>query len=290
MPLTITPFHDPVTGTFTYVVDDGQGAAAVIDPVMGFDARNGRRDPAPAQAVLDHVTARGLSVQWLLETHAHADHLSGGPWLQQRCGGRMAIGEHIVGVQERFAAIYGLDDLQPRGADFDHLFTDGETFAIGTLNARVMHVPGHTPADIAFLVEDPEGRSDAAFVGDTLFMPEAGTARCDFPGGDAHALFHSVRRLLALPGATRVFVCHDYPAEGVAARHVATVDEHRARNVHVHDGVVEDEYVAWRRARDATLALPQLMLPSVQVNLRAGHLPRPDAHGVVSLKLPVDVF
>lgn len=286
--MNIEAFHDAVTGTFTYLVDDGQGVCAVIDPVLGFDAKSGRTDTAPVQAVARRIEARGLKLQWLLETHAHADHLSGGPWLQQRLGGQMAIGAEITRVQKVFVPIFGLDDLRTDGSQFDRLFHDGERFAIGGLPVQVMHVPGHTPADIAFLVSDPQGGPDAVFVGDTLFMPEAGTARCDFPGGDAPTLFHSVRRLLSLPEATRLYVCHDYPEGGQAARCMATVAEHRARNVHVHDGASQAEFVARRQARDATLAMPVLMLPSVQVNIRAGRMPPPQADGGVYLKIPVD--
>jgi glyoxylase-like metal-dependent hydrolase (beta-lactamase superfamily II) len=205
-------------------------------------------------------------------------------------GGQLAIGEHITQVQRVFRGIYNAVDLRPDGSQFDRLLRDGERFAIGTLAVTVMHVPGHTAADVAFRVHDAQGVSDAVFVGDTLFMPAAGTARCDFPGGDARTLFASVRRLLSLPDATRLFVCHDYPADGAAPRHAATVCEHRAGNVHVRDGIAPEAFVARRTARDATLPLPQLMLPSVQVNIRAGHLPPADANGTVYLRIPVDTL
>ena len=288
--LNIRPLFDAGTGTFTYLVDDGAGACAVIDPVLGFDARSGRRDTAAAEALARTIEAEQLRLEWLLETHAHADHLSAAAWLQQRLGGRIGIGEHIVQVQHTFSEIYHLDDLRPGGADFDHLFTDGEIFAIGGLKVEVLHVPGHTPADVAYRVFDVADVDDAVFVGDTLFMPQAGTARCDFPGGDAHQLFASARRLLALPPATRLFVCHDYPAADQPAVPVATVAQQRAANIHVRDGACEDEFVARRRSRDATLPMPQLLLPSVQVNVRAGHLPPPESNGTVYLRLPVDRF
>ena len=286
----IRPFFDSASCTFTYLVDDGTGACAVIDPVMGFDPRSGRREAEPAQALLDVIEREDLRVEWLLETHAHADHLSGAPWLQQRCGGRIGIGAHITEVQQAFRGIYALEDLRPDGSQFDRLFAHGERFAIGRLGVGVIHVPGHTPADVAYRVADPGREADAVFVGDTLFMPECGTARCDFPGGDAHALFRSVRKLLSLPPRTRLYVCHDYPAPGQLPRAMATVAQQRAGNVHVRDGASEAEFVYRRRSRDATLAMPQLMLPAVQVNIRAGHLPPPDANGTVYLRLPVDRF
>jgi glyoxylase-like metal-dependent hydrolase (beta-lactamase superfamily II) len=286
--MNIRAFHDEATGTFSYLVDDRAGACAVIDPVMGYDARSGRRDPAPAQKVADLIAAEGLRLEWVLETHAHADHLSAGPWLQQRFGGRLVIGEHITQVQRVFRGIFNASDLTPDGSQFDRLLREGERFFIGRLEATVMHVPGHTPADVAYRVSDPAGEADAVFVGDTLFMPAAGTARCDFPGGDAGTLYGSVRRLLSLSPATRLYVCHDYPAAGEQPHHVATVAEHRADNIHVRDGIDQDAFVARRTARDATLALPLLMLPSVQVNIRAGHLPPADENGTVYLRIPVD--
>jgi glyoxylase-like metal-dependent hydrolase (beta-lactamase superfamily II) len=286
--MRIRPFYDEATGTFTYLVDDAAGACAVIDPVMGFDVRSGRRDLAPVRKVADLIETEGLRLEWILETHVHADHLSSGPWLQQRLGGKLAIGEHITRVQRLFRGIYNATDVRPDGSQFDRLLRDGETLSIGNLTVMVMHVPGHTPADVAYRVRDPSGQADAVFVGDTLFMPSVGTARCDFPGGDARTLFRSSRRLLSLAPATRLYVCHDYPAAGAPARHVATVGEHRASNVHVRDGIDQDEFVTRRSARDATLAPPQLMLPAVQVNMRAGHLPPADDNGTVYLRIPVD--
>lgn len=285
--MNIRPFFDVATSTFSYLVDDGQGACAVVDPVMGFDARSGRRDEGPVRVIAEVIEREGLQLQWLLETHAHADHLSGGPWLQQRLGGALAIGEHISEVQRVFGAVFHVDDLRPGGADFDRLLADGERIRIGALSVEVLHVPGHTPADVALRVS-ASGCSDAVFVGDTLFMPSAGTARCDFPGGDARALYRSARRLLALAPETRLYVCHDYPAPAQAPCAMATVAEHRAANVHVRDGVPEDVFTTLRQARDAMLAMPQLMLPAVQVNIRAGRLPAPEGNGTAYLKIPVD--
>ena len=288
--MQVQPFFDPVTSTFSYLVDDGHGSSAVIDPVMGFDAKAGRLDAAPAEAVAEAVAARGLRVEWLLETHAHADHLSAAPWFRARFGGRIAIGADITRVQKVFRGIYNADDVLTDGSQFDHLFADGEHFAIGRLRAQVLHVPGHTPADVAYRVSDPDGGADAVFVGDTLFMPERGTARCDFPGGSAPTLFRSVRRLLALPEATRIFVCHDYPGPGESPRCEATVGEHRRSNIHVRDGITEEDFVTRRTERDQTLALPALMLPAVQVNIRAGQLPVAESNGVSYLKIPVNRF
>jgi glyoxylase-like metal-dependent hydrolase (beta-lactamase superfamily II) len=288
--MNIEPFFDPGTSTFTYMVDDGHGTAALIDTVMGLDARAARLDRRPAEAVAAALRARELKLEWILETHAHADHLSAAPWFRERFGGRIAIGQNITKVQEVFRAIYNAGDVLVDGSQFDRLFADGERFAIGTLQAEVMHVPGHTPADVAYRVFAPDGRADAVFVGDTLFMPQRGTARCDFPGGNAPALFRSTRRLLELPDSTRIFVCHDYPGAGESARCWASVAEHRCANIHVRDGVTEDAFVAQRTARDAALELPALMLPAVQVNIRAGRLPKAEGNGISYLKIPVGRF
>jgi glyoxylase-like metal-dependent hydrolase (beta-lactamase superfamily II) len=289
-PVNIEPFFDPATSTFSYLVDDGHGSAALIDPVMGFDPRAGRLDPRPAEAVEAALHARSLRLQWVLETHAHADHVSAAPRFRARWGARIAIGAGITGVQRVFRDVFNAADMATDGAPFDRLFADGERFAIGRLQAEVLHVPGHTPADVAYRVLDPDGIADAVFAGDTLFMPERGTARCDFPGGSAAALYRSARRLLALPAATRIFVCHDYPEGKVAPRCEATVDEHRRANVHVREGIAEEAFVALRTARDATLALPALMLPAIQVNVRAGELPPAEANGVRYLKIPLARF
>ena len=231
------------------------------------------------------MNAEKLTVQWILETHAHADHLSGARYLQERVGGRIAIGEHIREVQMTFKKLYNLErTFLPDGSQFDHLFKDGEVFNIGETEATALLVPGHTPADMAYLVDD------AVFVGDTLFMPDVGTARADFPGGDAHTLYRSMRRILALPPDTRVFVCHDYPPNGRAAQWETTVAEQKARNIHVRDGISEQEFVAMRNARDATLQVPTLILPSIQVNVRAGQLPPADDNGIAYLRIPLNVL
>ena len=285
-PLVDTVF-DPDTFTATHIVHcPTTGRAAIIDSVRDFDPASGRTSTTHAEEVLALVTDRGLKVDWILETHAHADHLSAAPWLKARLGGAIGIGERIAHVQGVFAKLFNLgDSLSLTGAEFDRLFADGDRFMIGDCEAAVLHVPGHTPADIAFVV------GDAAFIGDTLFMPDYGTARCDFPGGDARTLYRSIRRLLALPRETRLFLCHDYLAPG-REEFVweTTVAAQRDGNIHVRDGIGEDEFVAFREARDATLAMPRLILPSIQVNVRAGHLPEPEANGVRYLKLPLDAL
>ncbi|BFO55375.1 MULTISPECIES: MBL fold metallo-hydrolase [Comamonadaceae] len=290
MPLSVQHFFDSATSTFSYVVDDGAGHCAVIDPVMGFDQKAGRTDSGPAEAVAAYIAAHGLQVDWLLETHAHADHLSAAPWLQKRFGGLVGIGAGITQVQREFRGIFNATDLSTDGSQFGHLFADGETFSIGRLQAVALHVPGHTPADVAYRITGPGAGADAVFVGDTLFMPDVGTARCDFPGGDARTLFQSARRILALPADTLLYLCHDYPPAGRQARCSTTVAQQRASNIHVRDGVPMDEFVARRTERDATLGLPALMLPSVQVNIRAGHMPPPEANGTAYLKIPVNLF
>ncbi|MDH2053014.1 MBL fold metallo-hydrolase [Achromobacter marplatensis] len=278
----IQAFFDPVTATVTYVVHDGS-ACAIIDSVLDYDPKSGRSSTASADAVAAFVRQAGLTTQWLLETHAHADHLSAAPYLQRQLGGVIAIGQSIRAVQGVFKQIFNLEpEFQLDGSQFGHLFTDGETFRIGKLEATAIHVPGHTPADMAYLV------GDAAFVGDTMFMPDVGTARCDFPGGDAHQLYRSIQRLLGLPGGTRLFMCHDYPPAGREAHWQTSVAEQRAANIHVHDGVSEDEFVAMRTRRDATLSMPTLILPAIQVNIRAGHFPPPEDNGVRYLKIPID--
>ncbi len=280
----VDPFFDPQTWTVTYVVHSGAGTpAAIVDPVLDYDPKSGRTGTASAERVVAHVKQLGLQVQWILETHAHADHLSAAPWLRQQLGGRIGIGARITEVQKVFRGVFHLEPgFSVDGSQFDHLFADGETFRIGPLAVEVMQVPGHTPACAAYRI------GDAVFVGDTLFMPDVGTARCDFPGGDARTLYASIRRLLALPEATRLFMCHDYPPPGREARFECTVADQRARNIHVHDGITEDQFVEMRTRRDATLDMPVLMLPSVQVNMRAGHLPPPESNGVRYLKIPLD--
>ena len=283
----VDAFFDEATFTVSYVVrDPASQACALMDSVLDFDAASGRTGDASAMRLVSYVRDHGLQAHWLLETHAHADHLSAAPLLQQRLGGRLAIGRHITTVQEVFGKIFNAGTAFARdGRQFDHLFEDGERFRVGNLEGIALHVPGHTPACMAYVL------GDAVFTGDTLFMPDYGTARCDFPGGDAGTLYRSVRRLLALPGPTRVFLCHDYKAPGRDSyAWETTVGAQRTGNVHVHEGVTEAQFVSMRQARDATLAMPALILPSVQVNMRAGHLPEPEANGVRYLKLPVDLL
>ncbi|WP_430429547.1 MBL fold metallo-hydrolase [Parasphingorhabdus sp.] len=281
----IRAFFDPETFTVTYVVHDAETqCAAVIDSVFNFDPASGRTSLRSADKVIAYVKEQGLTVEWLLETHAHADHLSAAPYLQDKLGGKIAIGEHIVTVQKVFGTLFNAGtEFQRDGSDFDHLFADGDRFKIGNLDVTVLHVPGHTPACIAYVI------GDAVFVGDTLFMPDYGTARTDFPGGDARKLYQSMRRLLSLPETTRLFMCHDYLPEG-RDKYVweTTVAAERKGNIHAHDGVTEDEFVYMRTARDKTLDMPRLILPSVQVNMRAGHLPPAEDNGIRYLKIPLD--
>ncbi|MEH6714726.1 MBL fold metallo-hydrolase [Parasphingorhabdus flavimaris] len=281
----IKAFFDQPTYTVTYVVHDKETkCAAIIDSVFDFDPASGRTSFDSADEVIAYVKEQDLTVQWLLETHAHADHLSAAPYLQEKLGGKIAIGEHIVTVQDVFGKLFNAGtDFQRDGSDFDRLFADGDTFKIGDLDVTVMHVPGHTPADIAYVI------GDAVFVGDTMFMPDYGTARADFPGGDARKLYQSMRRLLSLPDTTRLFMCHDYlPAGRTEYVWETTVAEQRKNNIHAHDGVTEDEFVKMRTERDKTLDMPRLILPSVQVNMRAGHLPPEEDNGVRYLKVPLN--
>ena len=277
----VQPFLHGQSSTWTYVVHDGR-AAAIIDPALDFDGHSGQAGTASAAAVAAFVEAAGLKVEWILETHAHADHLSAAPFLRQRLGGRVAIGEGIRKVQAVFKDLLNLEPgFATDGRQFDHLFRDGEEFTVGSLAARVIPTPGHTNDSVTYLI------GDAAFVGDSLFMPDGGTARCDFPGGDAAVLYASIQRLYSLPADTRVFVCHDYGPGGREHRCETTIAAERAGNIHVHDGVSEQEFVALRTKRDATLAVPELLYPSVQVNVRAGQLPPPESNGRRYLKLPV---
>lgn len=283
----IKAFFDKATNTVSYVVHDPETLrGAVIDSVLDFDPASGRTSFSSADAIIAYVGEKGLGIDWLLETHAHADHLSAAPYLQQKLGGKIAIGAAITLVQNVFGKLFNAGtEFQRDGSDFDALFDDGDHFRIGNLDVTVLHVPGHTPADIAYVI------GDAVFLGDTMFMPDYGTARADFPGGDARTLFRSLRRLLELPADTRLFMCHDYLPEG--RDHFiweTTVAEQRASNVHAHDGISEDEFVAMREARDAKLDMPRLILPSVQVNMRAGHLPEAEENGVRYLKIPLNAL
>lgn len=292
---TATPqvqaFFDPATWTVSYVVFDRAGGhCAIVDPVLDFDAKSGRTSTTSADTLATFVTEQGLSVQWILETHAHADHLSAAHYLRKKMGGQIAIGAAITGVQKVFKGIFHLEpEFHDDGSQFDHLFQAGEQFAIGDLQAKALSVPGHTPACMAYQIQSVQG-TDAVFVGDTLFMPDVGTARCDFPGGNAHQLYASVRTLLELPADTRLYMCHDYPPGGRNPAWVSTVAKQRAGNIHIRDGISEDDFVAMRTRRDAGLTVPNLILPSVQINIRAGALPPPEANGKSYLKLPLNVI
>ena len=283
----VKAFFDESTFTASYVVHNPETkAAAIVDSVLDFDQAAGRTSTASADAIVAYLRAEELTVEWLLETHAHADHLSAAPYLQETLGGRIAIGRDIVTVQNVFGNIFNEGSAFARdGSQFDRLLEDGDSFTVGGIPAIALHVPGHTPADMAYVI------GDAAFVGDTMFMPDYGTARADFPGGDARRLFRSIRRLMELPGETRVFLCHDYKAPNRDAfAWETTMLAERTANVHVHKGVSEDEFVAMRTQRDATLAMPRLILPSIQLNMRAGHLPEPEENGTRYLKLPLNVL
>lgn len=281
----IRSFFDPATFTVTHVVSDpGTGHAAIIDSVLDYDPSSGRTRRDSADAVIRHVREANLRIDWHLETHVHADHLSAAPYLKHQLGGQIAIGAHIRAVQQVFRAVFNDSGIDTEGKAFDHLFEDGERFRIGSLEVEVMHTPGHTPACLTYIV----GRE--AFVGDTLFMPDYGTARCDFPGGDAATLYRSIRKLLSLPPDTRLHLCHDYQPGGREAKWVTTVAEARAHNIHVHDGISEAEFVQMRTLRDSTLAVPALILPAIQINVRAGQRPPPEDNGVSYLKIPLDAI
>ena len=284
---TVASFFDEATNTVSHIATDpGSGKAAVIDSVLDFDPASGRTDTASADRLIAHVKENGLSVEWVLETHIHADHLSAAPYLLEKLGGRLAVGAAIAQVQHTFGDLFNAEPGFARdGSQFHHLFQDDEEFRLGGIPARAIHTPGHTPACMTYVI------GDAAFVGDTLFMPDYGTARCDFPGGDARQLYRSIHKIFALPPETRLFLCHDYKAPGRDEyRWETTVAEQRASNIHVHDGAPEDDFVAMRTARDATLSMPRLILPSVQVNMRAGDLPPPEENGVRYLKLPLNAL
>ena len=283
----VKAFFDEPTFTASYVLHDpATKSAAIIDSVLDFDQPSGRTSTASADAIVAYVREEGLTIEWVLETHAHADHLSAAPYLQEQLGGRIAIGRDILTVQNVFGKIFNEGTAFARdGSQFDHLFEDGDAFSIGGIQAIALHVPGHTPADMAYVI------GDAVFVGDTMFMPDYGTARADFPGGDAGQLYRSIRRLMALPDETRVFLCHDYKAPGRDAfAWETTIGAEKTANVHVHAGVEEEAFVAMREARDATLAMPRLILPSIQINMRAGRLPEPEENGTRYLKLPLNLL
>ncbi|GAA4050522.1 MBL fold metallo-hydrolase [Parerythrobacter jejuensis] len=282
---SIAGFFDEATNTVSYVVHDpATGEAAIVDSVLDYQAASGRTSYGSADRIIEYVKSHDLTVVWLIETHAHADHISAAPYLQEKLGGKLAIGAEIVRVQEVFGKLFNAGtDFERDGSQFDHLFTDGERFALGDITGIALHVPGHTPADMAFII------GDAAFVGDTIFMPDFGTARADFPGGDARQLFQSIRRLLSLPDETRLFLCHDYKAPGRDDyAWETTVGQQRRENIHVKDGVSEEDFVTMRTERDKALDMPKLIMPSVQVNIRGGHLPEPEDNGVSYIKIPVN--
>lgn len=283
----VTAFFDEPTFTVSYVVvDPATKKCAVVDSVLDYDPASGRTNTESADEVIGFIKREGLELEWILETHVHADHLSAAPYIKERLGGKVAIGSNITVVQETFGKIFNAGtEFERDGSQFDALFRDGDVFHLGTINARAMHTPGHTPACMTYLI------GDAGFVGDTMFMPDYGTARADFPGGDAHTLYKSIQKIFALPDATRLFMCHDYKAPGRDEyRWETTVGDEKKSNIHVHDGISEEEFVAMRTARDKTLSMPRLILPSVQVNMRAGELPPAEDNGVRYLKMPINVF
>ncbi|MBP3998012.1 MBL fold metallo-hydrolase [Pseudomonas koreensis] len=285
MPALIEAFLDPASSTYSYVVYEADGGqCAIVDPVLDYDGAAGRTCTAQADRIIAFVRAHNLQVQWLLETHAHADHLSAAPYLRRELGGKIAIGESISKVQNVFKALFNLEpEFRVDGSQFDHLFAPNESFRIGNLKATALHVPGHTPADMAYLID-----GEQILVGDTLFMPDVGTARCDFPGGNAHQLFNSIHKLLAFPASVKLYVCHDYPPESRQAQCQTTVGEQRKSNIHVHDGIDEATFVEMRTRRDAGLGMPTLLLPAIQVNVRAGDFPAAEDNGVVYLKIPLN--
>jgi len=280
----VKAFFDEATFTVTYVVSDAaNGRAVIIDPVLDYDPASGRTATSSADAIIDYVSEHGLHIDWILETHVHADHLSAAPYIKEKLGGQTAIGASVSAVQNVFKGIFNLEDLDIDGSQFDHLFVDGETFKVGEIDARVITTPGHTPACVTYVI------GDSAYVGDTLFMPDFGTARTDFPGGSATQLYTSIQQIFALPDTTRLFMCHDYKAPG---RDVfaweTTVSEQREKNIHINDAVSEKEFVAMREARDSQLGMPKLILPSIQVNIRAGCFPEAENNGIRYLKIPLD--
>lgn len=294
--MTVEGFFDPATCTISYLLfDSGSGECALIDSVLDYDPKSGRTRTASADQLIARVAALGARVRWLLETHVHADHLSAAPYLKTRVGGEIAIGRHVTRVQDVFGKLFNAGPAFAHdGSQFDRLLDDGDILALGALSIRAMHTPGHTPACMTYVVTEAhaahDARDAAAFVGDTLFMPDYGTARCDFPGGDARSLYRSIRKVLSLPPATRLYMCHDYQPNGRAIQYASTVADELRENVHIREGVTEDDFVAMRTARDATLDMPVLMLPSVQVNMRAGRLPEPEDNGVRYLKIPLDAI
>lgn len=281
----VNAFLDAQTETWSYVVYDKTGGkAAVIDPVLELDYASGRTSTEGADTMIAFIQQQQLSLEWILETHAHADHLSSAPYIKAQLGGKIATGSNITTVQKTFKNVFNLTDLALDGSQFDQLFADGESFQLGDIQCSVMLTPGHTPACMTWIM------GDAVFVGDTLFMPDIGTARCDFPGGDAKTLYHSAKKILSMPDTTKLYMCHDYPPEGRDYQYVSTVAEQKRSNIHVQEGITEQEFVAMREARDASLAMPRLIIPSIQVNIRAGEMPAAEDNGTVYLKLPINTL
>jgi glyoxylase-like metal-dependent hydrolase (beta-lactamase superfamily II) len=286
----IEPFFDPATSTFSYLVlDPGSKRCVVIDSVLDYDPKSGRTRTDSADRLVARITELGAGVDWILETHVHADHLSAAAYLKQKLGGKTGIGKQVAVVQEVFGKLFNAGpDFATDGRQFDHLFEDDETFSLGQLQFRILHTPGHTPACVSYLISD--GEEQILMLGDTLFMPDTGSARCDFPGGDARTLYRSVQRILALPDETRLYLCHDYPPEGRQVAAFTTVGEQRRKNIHLRDSIREDEFVRLRSERDVTLEMPVLLLPSVQVNMRCGELPQAEDNGVRYLKIPLNAL
>ncbi len=282
----VESFFDPETWTFTYVVSAGKGSpCVVIDSVLNYDSNSGRTTTRSADQVIEFIQAKQLKLEWILETHAHADHLTAAPYLQEKLGGKLVIGDHIVSVQNVFKGVFNLDSgFATDGSQFDHLLKEGEVLPFGDLSLKALFVPGHTPACMAYEIDD------TLFVGDTLFMPDVGTARCDFPGGDARTLYQSIQKILAYPKETKLYMCHDYPPNGRNVEHCTTVGAEKAGNIHVHDGITEEQFVQMRIKRDSTLDMPKLILPSIQVNIRAGHFPEPESNGKSYLKIPLNAL
>ena len=282
---TVKAFFDPQTWTYTYVVYESEGSACiVIDSVLNYDPKSGRTKTESADEVIAFIKKHRLQLEWILETHAHADHLTAAPYIQEKLGGKIAIGDHITAVQGVFKGVFNLDDLEVDGSQFDVLIKEGESISFGNLSFKALYVPGHTPACMAYEI------GDSIFVGDTLFMPDVGTARCDFPGGSASNLYRSIQSILTYPPNTKLYMCHDYPPNGRPPEYQSTVADQKKNNIHVHDGITEEQFVAMRTKRDAGLEMPVLILPSIQVNIRAGHMPKPESNGTAYLKIPLNAL
>jgi glyoxylase-like metal-dependent hydrolase (beta-lactamase superfamily II) len=282
---TVKAFFDPQTWTYTYVVYESKGSACiVIDSVLNYDPKSGRTKTKSADEVIAFIQENRLHLEWILETHAHADHLTAAPYIQEKLGGKIAIGDHITTVQGVFKGVFNLDDVAVDGSQFDVLIKEGEPISFGNLSFKAMYVPGHTPACMAYEI------GDSIFVGDTLFMPDVGTARCDFPGGSASNLYRSIQSILKYPPNTKLYMCHDYPPNGRTPEYQSTVADQKKNNIHVHDGITEEQFVAMRTKRDAGLEMPVLILPSIQVNIRAGHMPKPESNGTAYLKIPLNAL